>query len=234
MPPDQSGTCAKARRNSLRHAFASCHVVLSLLIIAGASANAAESSPDTTGSKIGSRAWGFSVSANNYLLPFDPDILVLVGTADRDHLHLEARYNYEGVKVGSGFVGWNFSGGQTVEFTAIPMAGVAFGRTNGLIPALKLSVGYGIADVYAEIEYLYDLDDSEGNFFYSWWELGFTPVDMIRAGAVAQRTRIVRTPLDVDRGIFAQFVREPVSVSLYAFNLFTNSWFLVAGVAVAL
>jgi hypothetical protein len=209
-------------------------VAIVLLASTGLQAYAMEPMPDTTGSQESARAWGLSFSAMNYLLPKDPDILMFVGTADRNQLHLEARYNYEGVKVGSAFVGWNFTGGQTVEFKAIPMAGVAFGRTTGFIPALKLSVGYGIADFYAEEEYVYDLKDTEGNFFYSWLELGFTPMDMIRAGGVAQRTRIVRTPLDLDRGIFAQYNRAPAIVSLYVFNLFTESWFLVAGLTITL
>jgi len=216
----------------LRIGFLSLCVGLMFLAASGYHAAAAASFPDSAATEVKPRAWTFSLSGANYLFPYDPDILMVVAMADRDQLHLEARYNYEALKTGSAFVGWNFEGGETVQFTATPMAGVAFGDLSGLIPALKLSVGYGIADFYAESEYVIDLNDSEGSFFYSWLELGFTPVDMFRGGGVAQRTRVVRTPLDLDRGIFAQFIREPATVSLYAFNLITEYWFLVAGVVI--
>ncbi len=223
---------------TVRHSFdlriGFLSLCLGLMVPAGSGyhAAAAASLPDSAAAEVQPRAWTFSLSGANYLFPYDPDILMVVATADRDQMHLEARYNYEALRTGSAFVGWNFNGGETVQFTATPMAGVAFGDLTGLIPALKLSVGYGIADFYAESEYAFDLNDSEGSFFYSWLELGFTPVEMFRGGGVAQRTRVVRTPLDLDRGIFAQFIPEPATVSLYAFNLFTEHWFLVAGVVI--
>ncbi len=185
---------------------------------------------DTSGKRI---AWEFSVAGYYYALPADDDVLVAVAPADRGNLHLEARYNYEDLKTASVFAGWRLSAGEAFTIELTPMAGVAFGRTTGIVPALEASLGYGILDFYVESEYLFDLNDKSGNFFYSWLELGVAPIDLIRAGVTAQRTRIFQSPLELDRGLFAQLTPELGSATVYAFNLFTDSWFLIVGIEMA-
>jgi hypothetical protein len=197
--------------------------------------NAASSSPaDSLGAGAGPTRMEFSVAGYYYAFPADDDLAMAVARANRGTLHLEARYNYEDRRTASVFAGWNFAAGETFTIELTPMAGFAFGNTGGIIPALEMSVGYGPLDLYAEGEYLFDLRDSEGNFAYTWLELGFTPADPIRAGLVAQRTRIFRSPLEVDRGLFAQVKPGPTTVSVYAFNLFTDSWFLTIGFEISL
>ncbi len=137
----------------------------------------------------------FSVAGYYYAFPADDDLVMAVARADRGTLHLEARYNYEDRRTASVFAGWNFAAGETFTIELTPMAGIAFGNTRGIIPALEMSLGYGPLDLYAEGEYLFDLRDKEGNFAYTWLELGFTPADPLRAGLVAQRTRIFREPV---------------------------------------
>jgi hypothetical protein len=197
--------------------------------------NAAFSVPaDSLGAPAGPTPIEFSVAGYYYAFPADDDLVMAVARADRGTLHLEARYNYEGRRTASVFAGWNFSAGESFTIDLTPMAGFAFGNTRGIIPALEMSLGYGSLDLYAEGEYLFDLQDSEGNFAYTWLELGFTPANPLRAGLVAQRTRVFRSPLDVDRGLFVQVMPGPATVSLYAFNLFTESWFLTIGFAISL
>jgi len=177
--------------------------------------------------------WEFSAAGYYYAWPEDSDILVGVFRQDLGNLHLEARYNYEGRNTASVFGGWTLSAGEPFTISLTPMAGVAFGSTTGVIPALEMSLGYGMIDFYAEGEYLIDIHDTSGNFFYSWLELGITPTDFFRGGLAAQRTRVVESPLEVDRGLFAQINPVPVSVYAYAFNLFTDNWFMVMAVQVA-
>jgi hypothetical protein len=176
----------------------------------------------------------FSVAGYYYAFPADDDLAMAVARANLGTLHLEARYNYEDRRTASVFAGWNFAAGESFTVELTPMAGIAFGNTSGIIPALEMSLGYGPLDLYAEGEYLFDLHDSEGNFAYTWLELGFTPADPLRAGLVAQRTRVFRSPLEVDRGLFAQVMPGPATVSVYAFNLFTESWFLTIGFEISI
>ena len=189
--------------------------------------------PDSLDANGKQSQWEFSAGGYYYALPADNDILIGVFRQDLGTLHLEARYNYEGRNTASVFGGWTFSAGESFTIALTPMAGVAFGRTAGIVPALEMSLGYGMFDFYGEGEYLIDVNDKSGNFFYSWLELGITPNDLFRGGLAAQRTRVFESPLDVDRGLFAQINPVPVSVSVYAFNLFTDSWFMVMAVQVA-
>jgi hypothetical protein len=189
---------------------------------------------DSLGAAAGPTPTEISVSGYYYAFPADDDLVMAVARADRGALHLEARYNYEDRRTASVFAGWNLAAGETFTIELTPMAGVAFGNTGGIIPALEMSLGYGPLDLYAEGEYLVDLRNSEGNFAYTWVEFGFTPGDPLRAGLVAQRTRIIRSPLEVDRGIFSQLIHGPATVSVYAFNLFTESWFLTIGFEISL
>jgi len=193
---------------------------------------AAKSTPiDTLGAP--GRSWEFSVAGYGYAFPADDNVFLAVARADYGSMHLEARYNYEDLKTVSVFAGWTFSAGEAFTIDLTPMAGVAFGRTTGFIPAAEMSLGYGSFDFYAEGEYLFDVHDRSANFAYSWLELGFTPGESVRAGLTAQRTRIFQSPLEVDRGLFVQLMPGPGVVSLYAFNLFTDSWFLVIGLEIA-
>jgi hypothetical protein len=174
-------------------------------------------------------AWEFSVGGYYYAIPSEDDILVLVATGDRGALHLEARYNYEDLRTASAFAGWNLATGDAFTAEITPMAGVAFGRTTGLVPALEMSLAYGMVDFYGEGEYMVDPKEKSNNFFYSWLELGLSPTDIVRFGLTAQRTRLYQTPLGIDRGVFAQLTPALLSVVVYAFNPFTDSWFLVLG-----
>jgi hypothetical protein len=189
--------------------------------------------PDSLGPDGKQIQWKFSAAGSYYAMPADDDILIGVFRGDLGNLHLEARYNYEDLKTASLFAGWILSAGESFTIALTPMAGVAFGRTTGIVPALEASLGYGMFDFYGESEYLLDVNDRSGNFFYSWFELGIAPDDLFRAGLVAQRKRIIQSALVVDRGLFAQLTPGSATVSLYAFNLFTESWFLVIGLGVS-
>jgi hypothetical protein len=174
-------------------------------------------------------AWNTSLDAYYYALPREEDFTILVGIVEHGSLHLEARYNYEDWKTGSAFVGWTMTAGERLTLSLTPMVGVAFGQTTGVVPALEAGLGYGIADLYLESEYLIDLKERANSFLYSWVEIGLSPMNLFRAGFVAQRTRIFETPLDVNRGLFASVTPEFGAVSVYVLNLSTESWFVVIG-----
>ncbi len=205
-----------------------------LLLIALVLPDDASATPPDSLEKSGKQSqWEFSIAGYYYSLPADNDVLVGVFRQDLGNLHLEARYNYEDRNTASVFAGWTLSAGESFTIALTPMAGVAFGRTAGIVPALEMSLGYGMFDFYGEGEYLIDGNDKSGNFFYSWLELGITPNVFFRGGLAAQRMRVFESPLEVDRGLFVQINPEPVSVYVYAFNLFTDSWFMVMAVQVA-
>ena len=205
---------------------------LLIVLLGGVSVTANSLPLDSLMSTGPSVPWTFSVQGYYYVLPYDDNFLIAIGSADRGSLHLEARYNYEDLKTGSLFAGWTLSTGETFTAEFTPMLGVAFGRTTGIVPALEMSLGYGIIDLYDESEYLIDLEDEGSSYLYSWLELGVSPSDLLRFGVTAQRTRAAETPLGVERGLFVQVTPEPGSVGFYAFNLFTDYWFFIVGVEI--
>ena len=84
------------------------------------------------------KAWSFSASAYTYIVPDFQEYVQPTFTADRDWLHLEARYNYENLETGSAWVGYNFSGGKKLEWEFTPMLGGVFGNTTVLRRATRV------------------------------------------------------------------------------------------------
>jgi hypothetical protein len=138
--------------------------------------------------------------------------------ADRGALHLEARANYEAIHAQSAFVGWNFSVGDAVKLEATPIIGGVTGATRGPIAGVEATLSSGRFDYYLEAEYVRDRSDHEASYTYAWSELGFRPVEWLRLGAVAQRTRIYGGERELQRGPFVQATYGKVTLSAYWFN----------------
>jgi hypothetical protein len=163
-------------------------------------------------------AWSFSAAVYSYFLGDDTEYLQPGVTADRGWLHLEARYNYEASETGSAWVGYNFSGGETVAWEITPMLGGVFGDTTGVAPGYKGSVGWSMLELYSEGEYVFDTGSSSDSFFYNWSELTLAPADWFRFGLVTQRTRLYQTERDIQRGLLAGFSYKKLTVTGYVLN----------------
>ena len=70
------------------------------------------------------------------------------------------------------------------------MIGGVFGRTNGIAPGCEASLTYKKIELSIANEYVFDTTHKSGNFYYSWPQLTYSPVDWFRVGLVAQRTRL--------------------------------------------
>jgi len=184
-----------------------------LACAAPGSGNAA--SPPSTANAPG---WAFSATGMYYWPPDDSNFLLVIATADRGALHLEARYNYEALDTGSLFAGWTFAGGDKLTYELTPMLGAVFGETQGIAPGFEASLAYDIADFYIEAEYLYDFDNHEDSYTYAWSELGVTPLEWLRFGLVGQRTRVYNSDRDIQRGGFAQLLFGKATLGFYVFN----------------
>lgn len=164
------------------------------------------------------RAWAFSASAYTYIVPDSREYVQPTFTADRDWLHLEARYNYEDLDTGSTWVGYNFGGGEKLAWELTPMLGGVFGDTTGIAPGYKGSLSWWKLELYSEGEYVFDTGDSSGSFFYNWSELTLSPVDWLRFGLVTQRTRAYHTDREIQRGLLAGFSWRRLDLTTYVFN----------------
>ena len=108
--------------------------------------------------------WECSLSTSTYLAQHARDYANPNFTADRDWLHLEARYNYEALKTGSLWLGYNFSVGKKLTLDATPMIGGVFGDITGIAPGYTISISYEPFELFTQGEYFFDAAIHAGNF----------------------------------------------------------------------
>lgn len=163
--------------------------------------------------------WSYSASSYIYVVPDDQNYASAIFTADKDWLHLEGRYNYEDLRTGSTWIGYNFSFGNKLVLDATPMFGAVFGDLKGVAPGWEISLSYSKVELYSENEYIFDLEDSSEDFYYNWTELTYSPTDSLRFGVIVQRTQAYQTDLDIQRGMLVGFSYKMLDVNAYIFNL---------------
>jgi hypothetical protein len=153
--------------------------------------------------------WEFSLSTFTYLAQHERDYVNPNFTADYDRLHLEARYNYEALKTGSVWIGYNFPSfciGNDLEVNVTPMLGGVFGDLTGVAPGYSIEASYKIIKASTQGEYFFDAGNNSRNFFYSWSEFSASlpKADCVRAGLVVERTQ-ASGDSDVRRGPLVGF-----------------------------
>lgn len=169
--------------------------------------------------------WNFGIETDLYFI--DPFTFLPIFTANKDNLHLEARYNYEDLKTASAWVGYNIFGGDDLEYLITPMIGGAFGRTNGIAPGLEFTLSVSGFELYSESEYLFDFDSKENNFFYNWSDLTYSPTDWLWFGISGQLTKVYDTDLETDRGILLGIAYKNFEFTGYYYNAFTDDGFFM-------
>jgi len=178
-------------------------------------------------------AWSAHVSVATYVLPDDGNYVQPTLAADRDALHLEARYNYEDRRSVSGFVGWNLEAGSTLKFEVTPMIGGVGGNTDGVVPAIEATLSFRRLELYVEGEYVIDVGDARNRYLYNWSEASLRVTDWLRLGGASQRTRVIRQPRDVQPGLLAGVSIKKVDGTLYVFNPGCSDQYVVASVSIA-
>ncbi len=189
--------------------------VLPALIVVGLIA-----APDRAAWARDGRGWGIDATAYGYSVPDQPDFVMIVVPADVRWFHIEGRYNYESLRTGSIFVGLNAGAGDKLRLDVTGMVGGVFGDLDGVAPGLRVTLTWWKLDFSSENEYVIEVDDVNASFFYNWSELGISPLRWLRLGTVVQRTRVVHTGLDLQRGLLAGVTLfQKVSLAFYELNL---------------
>ncbi len=184
--------------------------------------------PDTTSQK----RWTFGAEANFYFLQNDFFILPVL-TADYSHLHLETRYNYEDFQTLSIFAGYTLATEGKVSLALTPMLGTAIGNTTGIIPAMEATISWANLELYTETEWLIDPASSENNFLYTWSDLTYAPWDHYYFGISGQRTRLIDSGPEIERGLVAGYFNDLLNLSVYTYNIGTGDFFVLLNTAVS-
>lgn len=196
-------------------------VVLAVLLAVTTAPSAAQDDETPAGGGL-VPGWEFNLSLNNYIFPGDEWYLLPILTADRGRLHLEARYNYEDRKTASVWGGWRFGWEGEVSGEVIPMGGIVFGSTSGMAPGLEVDVSWWKLEFYSELEYLFLFDDPSGNYLYAWSTLTVAPNDWLTVGLVGQRSRVVESGLDIERGVLIGGWYDRFGLTYHWVNPFTD------------
>lgn len=173
--------------------------------------------PPTEGEKARAE-WEYSAQVYAYRIREDRDYLQPTFTADREWLHLEARYNYEDHDTGSVWMGVSFSIGDKLKLEATPMFGVVVGQTAGIAPGLKATLTWWKLELYTEYEYVINTGQHEDSFSYTWTELVIYPWEWLAVGGVVQRTKVYETDFDSQRGFLARLFFDRFEITLAYFN----------------
>ena len=177
-------------------------------------------------------SWEFGITAYPTVVRGGDNYTSAIAVADRGPLHLEARYNYESVGARSAFVGWTFSGGETLTWELTPLLGGAWGTTQAFVPAVEGSLSWRQFDFYLEGEYVRDTKEQTSSYWYAWSELGFRPAEWVRLGVAAQRTRAYGGERDIQRGPFVQFTWRTITVGGFWFNPGSSEQVFVGSIGV--
>jgi len=173
------------------------------------------------------KQWNFTTDINFYFIPNDFFVLPVI-KADKNKLHLEARYNYEDMQTFSRWAGYNLNGGDEFSYAFTPMVGGVVGLSNGIAPGLEMTLGYKNFELYSESEYMFDADANVNNFYYNWSDLTYSAKDWLWFGISGQRTRLYKTDLDIQRGLLIGSSFKNLEINGYLYNLgFDDPFFLV-------
>ena len=177
--------------------------------------------------------WEYSLTADGYIIEGQEGYASPTFTADRNWLHLEARYNYENIRTGSLWIGYNFGWGKTWQFAVTPMIGGVFGRTTGIAPGCEASLAWRKLTFSIDNEYVFDTGSKSGNFYYTWPQVTYQPTKWFKFGGVAQRTKAFETHFDVQRGFFVGFMRKKLEFTTYIFDPGSSSTSVVLEVGIS-
>lgn len=200
--------------------------VLIMIFLAGAASAAGQGDAESSQWAFGGTVYPTHVRGGDH---YTSGIV----TADRGPLHLEARSNYETIGTRSAFVGWTWSGGESLNWEITPLLGTAWGDLHALVPGLEVSLAWGRFDVYSEAEWVRDRGARGDSYIYSWNEFGYRATDWLRIGVAGQRTRVYGGDRNLQRGPFAQFTAGRFTLGGYWFNPGTSDQVFVGSLGVA-
>jgi len=177
--------------------------------IAGAPANAEPARDEP---------WTLGASLFWYLAPGQKNFWVLNASADNGPVHIELRYHDEAIGTASALIGWNLEWGDRLKLGLTPGVGCLIGDQGGPILALDVALSWGPLFFSSQSEWLWEVQGGKGWFFYTWTELDVRPWPWIRAGIVAQRTRLFQTAREFIFGPLIGFTVWKVQFSLFWFQ----------------
>ena len=143
--------------------------------------------------------------------------------------YAEARYNYDELNTFSLYAGRTFSGERSLTYSITPMIGGMAGKSRGGSLALNTEFDFRGFNFSSQSQYSVNADSRMSNYFFSWSELSYQPLDWLYAGVSLQNTQVYRTATLTEPGLLIGLSYKQWSFPVYSFNPFENERYFVVG-----
>lgn len=154
----------------------------------------------------------------------------IIHRTGKNGLHTELRYNYEERKTASVYIGKNFSRDSSFSYSVTPMLGLVFGQYNGCSVALNADADYKKFFISVQTQYTAGKNAVSENFFYTWAETGYQPLDWFYAGVSSQLTNVYEENAVLEYGLLVGFNIKKITVPVYVFSPFGNNRNFIVGI----
>jgi hypothetical protein len=142
----------------------------------------------------------------------------------------ELRYNYEAPQTLSLNAGKMFSGKSLFSYSITPIAGIVFGKLNGITAGTSIEVDYKRIYFSSEIQNTFSAEKRSDNLLFSWSELGYEITGAIYGGFALQMTHQTFSGTVWEPGIMMGWLYKSWTFPLYIFNPGGNNRNFVAGI----
>jgi hypothetical protein len=148
----------------------------------------------------------------------------------RSNWYAEARYNYDELNTVSLYAGRTFRVNRGLSYSITPMIGGMTGDANGGSLALNTEFDFRRFNFSSQSQYSVNADSRLNNFFYSWSELSYQPLDWLFAGVSIQNTQVYRVATIHEPGLLLGFSFNEIEIPIYSFNLLDKNRYIMVGI----
>ncbi len=106
---------------------------------------------------------------------------------------VEARYNYEEARTVSFYIGKAFARDGQFSYSITPIFGGVVGRFDGGSAALNVDLEFRGFYFSTQSQYTFSVEEELDNFYFSWSELGYQPLEWLYGGLAIQETYFPQT-----------------------------------------
>jgi hypothetical protein len=144
--------------------------------------------------------------------------------------YAEARYNYDDLETFSLYAGKTFSKENNFSYSLTPMIGGMAGKLKGGSLGLNTEFSFKKFNFCSQSQYSVSAESQNNNFFFSWAELYYVPLDWIYTGLTVQHTRLYKTDAVIEPGLLVGFSIKRWNFPIYTFRPFSGERYFVIGV----
>jgi hypothetical protein len=161
-----------------------------------------------------------------------PAVVPIIQIQNEYNWYAEVRYNYEEKDSFSAYGGKTFSHTSgLLEYSYTPIIGGVIGRFKGGSLGLDTSLDYKNLFFTAETQLTFSFNNHYSDFFFGWYDLGYSPLEWLWFGWSLQQT-LYTLPQDnlMESGLMIGFNVGNWTFPVYMFNMFDTNPYVVLGI----